>query len=160
MKNKKIETYKVYCDGACEPNPGCGGYCSIIFKAGDIEPRVIITGGEKYTTNNRMEIMGVLSAFSYIKNKSNITFFSDSQYVVNSINIWLANWKKKGRQMKNMDLWNKVWTLKQKHTIKGVWIKGHAGNFYNEIADSLSLEAIDKANSFKRDSFQDVKIIL
>jgi len=76
MKNKKIETYKVYCDGACEPNPGCGGYCSIIFKAGDIEPRVIITGGEKYTTNNRMEIMGVLSAFSYDSAQGNPKVFS------------------------------------------------------------------------------------
>jgi ribonuclease HI len=78
MKNKKIETYKVYCDGACEPNPGCGGYCSIIFKAGDIEPRVIITGGEKYTTNNRMEIMGVLSAFFLkiqIKKYQNVKLF-------------------------------------------------------------------------------------
>ena len=157
---KKVENFKVYCDGACEPNPGTGGYCSVIFKTEDISPRVIIRGGDKNTTNNRMEIMGVLCALEYIKEASNIVVFTDSQYVSNSLNIWLANWIKKHKTMKNMDLWNKIWLLKKKHYVKAVWIKGHNGNFYNEFADSISIEVIDKVNKSKKNIYKNVKVLI
>jgi ribonuclease HI len=160
MKTKeKITKYMVYTDGACEPNPGTGGYCSLIFRDGDMTPSVIITGGAKNTTNNRMEIMGVLCSFNYIKEKSSITFYSDSQYVCNSINKWLYGWKAKNKVMKNMDLWNTIWDYKQKHTIKAVWVKGHSGNFFNEIADGKSIEVIARLRKGRKKSFEEIKII-
>jgi len=157
---KKVENFKVYCDGACEPNPGTGGYCSVIFKAEDISPRVIISGGFKNTTNNRMEIMGVLCALEYIKEASNIIIFTDSKYVSNSINIWLVRWIKNHKKMKNMDLWNKIWVLKKKHHIKAVWIKGHNGNFYNEFADSISTEVIYRVNKSKYGKYKNINILI
>lgn len=155
--NKRRNSYMVYCDGACEPNPGTGGYCSIIIESGEIEPSIIITGGEKNTTNNRMEIMGALSAFRVLKYSSEVVFYSDSQYVCNSINRWLAKWKATRRTMKNMDLWNSMWDYKQKHKVKAVWVKGHSGNIYNELADALSLQAIAKIKCMKKKTFQEVK---
>ena len=151
------KNYKIYTDGACEPNPGVGGYCSVIFGADDIKPMLVIRGGHKDTTNNRMEIMGVLCALRYLTETSNITFFSDSQYVCNSLNTWLYKWKAKNKVMKNMDLWNEIWELRNKHKFKAIWIKGHNGNFYNEFTDMQSLEAIDKTNSIKRMFFEEIK---
>jgi len=149
--------FRVYTDGACEPNPGVGGYASLIFGGEDVTPSVIIKGGEKETTNNRMEIMGILSTMRYIKNPSRINFFSDSQYVVNSINKWLDGWKRKGKSMKNMDLWDEVYLLKGKHFIRATWVKGHNGNFYNELADGLSCEAILKVSKSKKIRFEEIK---
>ena len=150
-------SYMVYTDGACEPNPGFGGYCALIFRTGDMTPEAIITGGEKKTTNNRMEIMAVLSSFNYIKEKSQVTFYSDSQYVCNSINKWLYGWKARGLVMKNMDLWDAIWEQKQKHTIKAVWVKGHSGNFFNELADSMSIGAVSRVKRMRKKSFEEIK---
>jgi len=156
-----MDNYKVYCDGACEPNPGTGGYCSVIFKNGDLSPRVVIHGGEKDTTNNRMEIMGVLCVMRYLKEPSNIIIFSDSQYVCNSLNMWLDMWKRRGKIMKNMDLWDEIYNLKKKHKVRAQWIKGHSGNFFNEYADSVSMDAIASVNNLKRrKSFEKTKILL
>ncbi len=155
-----MENFKIYTDGACEPNPGIGGYCSVIFKTNDISPRIVITGGERKTTNNRMEIMGVLTALEYLKKKSNITIFTDSQYVSNSINFWLVRWIRSNRTMKNMDLWNKMWKVMNKHKVKAVWIKGHNGNFYNEFADSLSMSSIEKFNEIKDNRFKEINVLI
>lgn len=163
MKKTDFDTtrrnFKVYTDGACEPNPGNGGYCAVIFGTGDTTPWIVITGGCKKTTNNRMEIMGVLASLKHIKQPSTITFFSDSQYVCNTINFWLAKWKYKGEEKMNMDLWNEIWKLRQKHKVNAVWIKGHNGNFFNEYADSQSLEMVGKAKSGKRKKFENIKIL-
>lgn len=154
---KKIENLKVYTDGACEPNPGVGGYCAVIFNTGDITPSIIIKGGEKRTTNNRMEIMGILETLRFFKDPVNITFFSDSQYVCNSINLWLEKWKRRGEIKANMDLWNEIWEFKKKHRFSATWIKGHNGNFYNEYADSISMEAITTVNKGKRKKFKKIE---
>lgn len=159
MRNhKKVEKFKVYTDGACEPNPGFGGFCAVIFKTGDITPSVVIKGGCKQTTNNRMEIMGVLETLKYIKDASFIDIFTDSQYVSNSINIWLDNWKRRRETKANMDLWDEIWELKKKHHVRATWIKGHNGNFYNEYADSISLDCVDTVKRGKRKSFRKVEI--
>lgn len=156
---RTTDIFRVYTDGACEPNPGIGGYASVIFRGDDVAPRVIIKGGEKETTNNRMEIMGVLSTLRYLKNPSIVTFFSDSQYVVNSINQWLDGWIRGRKVKKNMDLWNEIYALKKKHTVRATWIKGHNGNFYNEFADGLSFEAIGIVSKGKKDCFEKIKTI-
>ena len=152
-----MEKFKIYTDGACEPNPGYGGYCAIIFGMGDFTPQIIIGGGVKNTTNNRMEIMGVLSALRFFKEPSDITLFTDSQYVSKSINIWLRNWIRRGEDKKNMDLWKEIYQLTNKHKVIATWIKGHNGNFYNEFADSVSLEAVNKVTKGKRKSFEKIK---
>lgn len=164
MRRKKVTLFKtsdffrVYTDGACEPNPGIGGYCAVVFRGDDVSPRMVVRGGDKETTNNRMEIMGVLCIMRYFEAPSIINFYSDSQYVCNSINTWLNNWIRKGAEMKNMDLWREIYELKKKHTVKAIWIKGHSGNFYNEYADGISMESIIDATKNKKRTFEKVKL--
>jgi len=148
MKNDNLffekpqTTIQIYSDGFCEPNPGEGGYGAIIIYPDGTEKR--ICDGVSDTTNNRMELLGAIVGIEEIKGKQYIALFSDSKYVVNGTNKWLYNWKKKGRVMKNMDLWDRIWNLKKKHNIDAFWVPGHSGIKYNEIADQLSEEGYRK----------------
>jgi len=148
MKNDNLSfekpqtTIQIYSDGFCEPNPGEGGYGAIIIYPNGTEKR--ICDGVSDTTNNRMELLGAIVGIEEIKGKQYIALFSDSKYVVNGTNKWLYNWKKKGRVMKNMDLWDRIWNLKKKHNIDAFWVPGHSGIKYNEIADQLSEEGYRK----------------
>lgn len=137
----------VYTDGSSRGNPGPGGY-GVILKSGNHYKE--LSKGYKRTTNNRMELMGVIAALEAIKNKeATIQIFSDSQYVVKAINEgWLSNWLKtnfKGGK-KNVDLWQKFHRVSLPLKIKINWVKGHADNPYNNRCDELATAAADGVN--------------
>jgi len=138
--------YVIYTDGACSGNPGPGGWGSVILSEKKSETR--ISGKEENTTNNRMELMAPIMALRKIKKSSKITIYTDSTYLKNGITIWIKSWEKNGWQsankkpIKNKDLWVTLNELSKKFSIDWKWVKSHAGNKYNEIADRLATEAI------------------
>lgn len=142
--NKEIE---VYTDGACSGNPGPGGWGATIKLE---EETVEIYGGENNTTNNRMELKAVISALAYLKKKRDIILFTDSKYVMKGIQEWIKKWKTNNwktsqkKTVKNKDLWVELDSLTNKHSIQWEWVKGHSGNYGNEIADRLAVTKIKK----------------
>ena len=137
----------IYTDGACKGNPGPGGWGALLkYK----EHKKEINGFSKNTTNNIMELTAVIESLLIIKQKSDITIITDSNYVKNGITKWIANWKNKGwktsnkKPVKNKDLWKKLDDLSNNHKIKWEWVRGHTGNPGNERADQLANEAIIK----------------
>lgn len=131
----------IYTDGAALGNPGPGGY-GVVMLYGD--RRKEISEGFRLTTNNRMELLAVIVALEHLKKENlEVTVYSDSQYVVNSIEQkWVFGWVKKGfKGKKNEDLWRRFLPLYDKHKIKMVWVKGHAGLKENERCDVLSVIA-------------------
>ena len=138
--------YVVYTDGACSGNPGPGGWGAVILDAKNNEAN--ISGKEKSTTNNRMELMAPIMALRKIKKASKIVIYTDSTYLKNGITIWIKNWEKNGwknankKPIKNKDLWVTLKKLSEEQLIDWKWVKAHAGNKYNEIADKLAAEAI------------------
>ncbi len=139
---KKVE---LYTDGACSGNPGPGGYGAILIYNG-IEKE--ISGSEKSTTNNKMEIMAVLKGLQMLKEPCEVTIYSDSAYVVNTIEQgWIYNWKKNNwiksdkSKVKNIDLWEEMLRLTKIHKVKFVKVKGHSDNEYNNRCDRLAVEA-------------------
>jgi len=142
MKDKKEIT--MYTDGASRGNPGRGGY-GVILISGDY--RKELSQGYKLTTNNRMELMAVIVGLKALKKEGmKITIYSDSQYVVKAIEEgWLDTWIKtnfKGGK-KNVDLWKEFYDLSKKHTLRFVWVRGHANNSFNNRCDELATEAAD-----------------
>jgi len=138
--------YTIYTDGACSGNPGPGGWGAVIFDQDKKQKN--ISGKEKNTTNNRMELMAPIMALKKIKSKSEVTIFTDSTYVKNGITEWIKKWKKNGwksankKPVKNKDLWIKLNDLCKKYKIDWKWIKGHSNNEYNDLADDLATRAI------------------
>jgi ribonuclease HI len=131
----------IYTDGAALGNPGPGGY-GVVMLYGD--KRKEISAGFRLTTNNRMELLAVIIALENLKKENlEVTVYSDSQYVVNSIEKkWLQGWVKKGfKGKKNEDLWRRFLPLYEKHMVRMVWVKGHAGLKENERCDELSVIA-------------------
>ena len=131
----------IYTDGAASGNPGPGGY-GVVMKYGT--HRKELSGGFRLTTNNRMELLGVIVALEQLKfSGSNVTIYSDSKYVCDAINQkWLFDWERKGfKKKKNPDLWRKFLPLFRKHKVKLVWIKGHNNIPENERCDHLAVEA-------------------
>ena len=132
---------EIYTDGACSGNPGPGGWGAIL-RMGEHEKELY--GGEADTTNNRMEMMAVIKALEALKRASTVDLYTDSKYVQQGINEWLAGWKAKGwktaakKPVKNEDLWKRIDTLTAQHDITIHWIKGHAGHPENERADELA----------------------
>lgn len=142
----------IYTDGGCLGNPGPGGWATVIIADGVAKQ---LSGGEKYTTNNRMELTAAISALSIVKNTPafagrTIKLFSDSQYVKNGITAWIFNWKKKGwktagnKAVKNQDLWQALDSLNSSLNVEWNWVKGHAGIEYNELCDQLCQKEIKK----------------
>ena len=137
----KIE---IYTDGACLGNPGNGGYGAILMYKGHKKE---ISGGEKDTTNNRMEMRAAIEALRALKKPSEITIYTDSKYVMDGITGWIVSWKKNNwrtanrKPVKNADLWQDLDAEVSKHKIQWVWVKGHAGNYYNELVDELARKA-------------------
>ena len=135
---------KIYTDGSCLSNPGNGGWAAIINIDGKINK---ISGNEKNTTNNRMELMAPINALKYISSKDPIEIFTDSKYVKNGITEWintwvLNNWKTSNKEdVKNKDLWIELYKLNQSLNVKWNWIKAHAGDTLNEEVDILAKEA-------------------
>ena len=134
---------KIYTDGACSGNPGKGGWAAIILD-NDFN-QSSISGGESNTTNNRMELMAPIMALKKIKKKSEITIFTDSKYVKDGITDWIKNWKLNNwkssnkKPVKNKDLWIKLDNSCQKHKVTWRWVKAHAANKYNNLADELAV---------------------
>lgn len=135
----------IYTDGACSGNPGPGGY-GVILECNGSEKE--LSGGFRNTTNNRMELMGVIRGFESLKEACSVTVVSDSKYVVDAIEKgWAAKWRANGwkRNKKdpalNPDLWARLLDLCAKHTVRFTWVNGHAGHPQNERCDTLAVEA-------------------
>jgi ribonuclease HI len=136
----------IYTDGACRGNPGPGGWGALlIFKSQEKE----LSGGEPQTTNNRMELMGAIMALAALTRGVHARLHTDSKYVCTGVTEWLPNWKARGwktadrKPVKNQDLWERLDAEAQRHHVKWVWVKGHAGNAGNERVDRLANAAID-----------------
>ena len=140
--------YKIYTDGACSGNPGPGGWAAIILVNNEIKE--MFFGNEKNTTNNQMELLATIKAIQKFKKKSEISIFTDSTYVRDGITIWIKQWEKNGwktaskKPVKNKELWKKLQNLSSKHSIKWIWVKGHAQDKYNNLVDELAQGAIKK----------------
>ena len=138
---KKVE---IYTDGACSGNPGAGGWGAVlIYKNTEKE----FSGGEKNTTNNRMELTAVISALKKLKEPCEVTLTTDSKYVCDAINKgWVYSWKKRGwvksdkKPALNSDLWEELLPLLKTHKVEFIWVKGHNGNKYNERCDELAVK--------------------
>lgn len=137
----------IYTDGASRGNPGPGGYGTILMSG---NRKKELSAGYKHTTNNRMELMAVIAGLQALKKKNlNITIYSDSQYIVKALNEgWLNKWiaTNFAKGKKNKDLWVKFYNLYQEHSIKLIWVKGHASNVYNNRCDELATTAADGGN--------------
>jgi ribonuclease HI len=139
MMNSSV--IQIYTDGACSGNPGPGGF-GVVMKYKD--QRKELAQGYKLTTNNRMELLAIIVALESLKKEnSEVEVYSDSQYVVNSINLgWVYGWAKKGFKDKaNPDLWKRFLLIQKKHNIKFIWVKGHAANKENNRCDELAVAA-------------------
>ena len=138
--------YKIYTDGACSGNPGPGGWGAVIFDQDDKQKN--ISGSEKNTTNNRMELLAAIMSLKKIKSNSEVVIFTDSTYVKNGITEWMKNWKKNGwknsskKPVKNKDLWEKLDKLCEANSVSWKWVKGHSTNEFNNLADELATKAI------------------
>ena len=138
--------YVIYTDGACSGNPGPGGWGAVILNEEKNDTN--ISGKENSTTNNRMELMAPIMALKKIKKNSKIIIYTDSIYLKNGITTWIKNWEKNGwksankKPVKNKDLWITLSKLSKEQIIDWKWVKAHAGNKYNEIADRLATDAI------------------
>ena len=141
---------KIFTDGACSGNPGIGGW-GVVILINDNDP-IFLNGGEIQTTNNRMELTATIKALKHFKKYQLITLITDSKYVKDGIDSWIANWKKNGwktaskKPVKNKELWLELDSQIAKHKITWEWVKGHAGDIYNERADFLARRFIEESN--------------
>ena len=140
---------EIYTDGACSGNPGIGGWGVVILTV-DGKP-LYLNGGSNQTTNNQMELTAAIEALKYFTDSQTIKLNTDSKYVMNGIESWIVKWKKNGwkttakKQVKNRILWEELDKQIKRHTIQWHWVKGHAGNEYNEIADILARKFIEES---------------
>ncbi|MEP0321014.1 ribonuclease HI [Bauldia litoralis] len=137
---------EVWTDGACSGNPGPGGWGAVMKSNGHEK---YLSGGEALTTNNRMELMAAIAALEALKRPSTVDLHTDSQYLRGGIMGWIHGWKKNGwktsarKPVKNVDLWQRLDALREKHEVRWHWVKGHAGNEANERADQLARDGME-----------------
>ena len=137
---------KIYTDGSCLSNPGKGGWAAIIIDNGET---LKISGNEKNTTNNKMELMAPINALKKINKKNKIQIYTDSKYVKLGITEWIHKWIKNNWQtskkepVKNKELWMELYELTKSYEIKWIWVKAHAGNTLNEEVDLLAKQAAE-----------------
>ena len=141
-------TIVIHTDGACSGNPGPGGWGAILHWKGHEKE---LSGAEAETTNNRMELTAAIAALEALKRRSKVRLVTDSTYVRDGVTKWIHGWKRNGwktaakKPVKNVDLWQRLDALTQKHDIDWQWIKGHAGHAENERADELAREGLAEA---------------
>lgn len=137
----------IHTDGACSGNPGPGGWGAILSFA-DREKE--LKGGEPYTTNNRMELMGAISALEALKRPCAADLYTDSQYLRGGITGWINGWKRNGwrtadkKPVKNIDLWQRLDAALAQHRVRWHWVKGHDGHVLNERADQLARDGLEE----------------
>jgi ribonuclease HI len=137
----------VYADGACKGNPGPGGWGALLNWNGHERE---LCGGEKSTTNNRMELLAVIRALESLKRASVVQLYTDSQYVQKGMTEWVTGWKRRGwktadnKPVKNVDLWQQLDQVAREHSVSWHWVKGHAGHPGNERADALANRGIEE----------------
>ena len=138
----------IYTDGACSGNPGPGGW-GVWLRYGEHEKELF--GGERETTNNRMELMAAIQALEALRRPMPVVVHTDSSYVRNGITTWVEGWKKRGWQtsakkpVKNVDLWQRLDEARQRHEVEWRWVRGHSGDEGNERADELARRGRDEA---------------
>ncbi|TAL90464.1 MAG: ribonuclease HI [Candidimonas sp.] len=138
----------IWTDGACKGNPGLGGWGALLRQG---RHEKTLCGGERDTTNNRMELTAVIEALKILKRRCDVVVHTDSQYVQKGMTEWLANWKRRGwrtadkKPVKNADLWQQLDALVQQHSVSWKWVKGHAGDPGNERADELANMGVEQA---------------
>jgi ribonuclease HI len=143
-----MKSVVIHTDGACRGNPGPGGWGALLAM-GAHQRR--LSGGERDTTNNRMELMGAIMALEALREPCAVTLHTDSTYVMKGITEWLPGWKARGwrtasrQPVKNQDLWERLDRAAQPHRIDWRWVKGHAGDPGNEAADALANEGVEAA---------------
>jgi len=141
-----MKSVEIFTDGACRGNPGPGGW-GVLMRYGTEERSLF--GGEKETTNNRMELTAVIEGLAALTQPCQVILTSDSTYVLKGIQEWMPSWKKRGwktaskKPVKNVDLWQKLDRVIGEHKIEWRWVKGHSGHRENEIADQLANQGID-----------------
>lgn len=143
-----MKVVDIYTDGACSGNPGAGGWCAILIYKGT---ELVLSGGEEETTNNRMELMGVIKALKRLKEPCDVKIYSDSAYYVNAVTQgWLDYWSThgwvtKGKEaVKNVDLWQEIIAESSRHRISVTKVKGHSDNEYNNRCDQVARSEIKK----------------
>lgn len=140
----------IYTDGACKGNPGPGGW-GVWMRAGEHEKE--LWGGERSTTNNRMELTAVIEALASLKRTCDVTIYTDSEYVRKGMTEWIHGWKSRGwktadrKPVKNAELWTRLDALAALHHVEWRWVKGHAGDPGNERADALANRGVESANA-------------
>jgi ribonuclease HI len=147
MKETRKPSVEIFGDGACSGNPGVGGYAAVL-KSGD---RIMeLSGCDKMTTNNRMELLAVIVALEALKRPCRVRVTTDSNYVVKGMNEWIEAWRKKNwlnsqkKPVLNRDLWERLLAASAPHEVEWTWIRGHNGHIENERCDTLAREEIKK----------------
>jgi ribonuclease HI len=138
--NKAVE---IFTDGACSGNPGPGGWGAILRFNG-VEKE--LSGGAPETTNNRMEMMAAIEGLAALKKRSRVKIYTDSKYLQQGVDEWMAGWKARGwpKKIKNQDLWQRIDSLLAEHDVTFHWVRGHDGHVENERADALARAAVPK----------------
>ncbi len=140
----------IYTDGACKGNPGPGGWGAWLKSGEHVKE---MCGGERLTTNNRMELTAPIEALASLKQTCAVTIYTDSQYLRNGISTWIHGWKARGwktadhKPVKNIDLWQRLDALAQQHQVRWHWVKAHAGDVGNERADALANRGVPGAGA-------------
>lgn len=146
MIENDFKVVEIYTDGACKGNPGIGGWGALL-RYGDHEREIF--GGEKFTTNNRMELLAAIRALESLRRSCKVHLHTDSQYLQKGISEWLDSWKARNwrtagkKPVKNEDLWKLLDQLTQQHEIEWCWVRGHSGHTDNERADQLANQGVE-----------------
>lgn len=142
-----MSSVTVYTDGGCRGNPGLGGWGAVLIYGEHLKQ---LKGSEPDTTNNRMELLAAIEGLRALNRSLAVNLYTDSKYVKQGITQWIINWKKNGwktaarKPVKNQDLWQALDEQMQRHDVSWHWVKGHAGDKYNEMADDLANQAMDE----------------
>jgi len=140
------EAVEIFTDGACRGNPGPGGWAALLRYNGS---EAVLSGAEAHTTNNRMELLAAIEALAALKRPSRVSLTTDSQYLRQGVQQWMANWKRNGwrtaakQPVKNRDLWERLDALTATHDVDWHWVKGHSGHPENDRVDQEANKAID-----------------